>query len=110
MAHATGFVSARHRLLRDRGWNVEEDGLAGAPRLRVLTSENRHESIIRAVRLLGIGANAISLVPTDNLGRMNPVELERALRKSPEAPTIVSLQAGDLNTGVFDPFTQACRM
>jgi len=110
MAHTTALASARHKLLRDRGWNVEEKGLAGAPPLRVLTTENRHESIIRAVRLLGIGADAISYVPADNLGRMNTVELDSALRKSTGAPTIVSLQAGDLNTGVFDPFAQACRI
>jgi glutamate/tyrosine decarboxylase-like PLP-dependent enzyme len=110
MAHTTALASARHKLLRDRGWNVEEKGLAGAPPLRVLTTENRHESIIRAVRLLGIGADAISYVPADNLGRMNTVELDSTLRKSTGAPTIVSLQAGDLNTGVFDPFAQACRI
>src|SRR5215468_2405497 len=92
MAHATAFAAARHRLLRDRGWNVEEEGLAGAPRLRVLTTENRHESIIRAVRLVGIGANAITCLPGDNLGRMNVVELDRALRERADAPTIVSLQ------------------
>jgi glutamate/tyrosine decarboxylase-like PLP-dependent enzyme len=110
MAHATAFASARHKLLEDRGWNVEEKGLAGAPQLRVLTTENRHESIIRAVRLLGIGSDAISHVPTDNLGRMNAGELERALREAADAPTIVSLQAGDLNTGIFDPFAEACRI
>jgi glutamate/tyrosine decarboxylase-like PLP-dependent enzyme len=110
MAHTTALASARHKLLGDRGWDVEERGLAGAPPLRVLTTENRHESIIRAVRLLGIGANAMTHVPGDNLGRMNMVELERALREPADAPTIVSLQAGDLNTGVFDPFAQACRI
>src|SRR5262245_34873447 len=104
MAHATAFASARHKLLGDRGWDVEEKGLAGAPQIRVLTTENRHESIIRAVRFLGIGSNAIVTVPTDNQGRMNTGELERALRAATDAPTIVSLQAGDLNTGIFDPF------
>src|SRR5262245_43504479 len=110
MAHATAFASARHKLLGDRGWDVEEKGLAGAPQIRVLTTENRHESIIRAVRFLGIGSNAIVTVPTDNQGRMNTGELERALRAATDAPTIVSLQAGDLNTGIFDPFAEACRI
>jgi glutamate/tyrosine decarboxylase-like PLP-dependent enzyme len=110
MAHTTALASARHKLLRDRGWDVEERGLAGAPPLRLLTTESRHESIIRAVRLLGIGANAIRTVPADNLGRMNTVELAAALRQSADLPTIVSLQAGDLNTGVFDPFAEACRI
>ena len=108
MAHATAFAAARHRLLGDRGWDVEAKGLSGAPRIRVLTTENRHESIIRAVRLVGVGSDAIGTVPTDNAGRINTAELERALQSSAEAPTIVSLQAGDLNTGIFDPFAQAC--
>jgi glutamate/tyrosine decarboxylase-like PLP-dependent enzyme len=110
MAHTTAFASARHRLLGDRGWNVEETGLAGAPPLRVLTTENRHESIIRAVRLLGIGSDAIGYVRGDNRGRMTMAELERALRQAGDAPTIVSLQAGDLHTGNFDPFEEACRI
>ncbi len=110
MAHTTAFAAARHKLLRDRGWNVEQTGLASAPQVRVLTTENRHESIIRAVRLLGIGANAIRYVPTDNLGRMDAAALEQVMRTSADAPAIVSLQAGDLNTGVFDNFTEACRI
>lgn len=110
MAHTTAFAAARHRLLRDRGWNVEEKGLCGAPALRVLTTVNRHESIIRAVRLLGIGADAIHYVPGDNDGRMNTAELARMLAEAAHIPTIVSLQAGDLNTGVFDPFAEACRI
>jgi glutamate/tyrosine decarboxylase-like PLP-dependent enzyme len=110
MAHTTAFAAARHKLLRECGWDVEERGLAGAPPLRVLTTENRHESIIRAVRLVGIGANAIACLPGDNQGRMNAAELERALREPADAPTIVSLQAGDLNTGTFDPFADACRI
>jgi glutamate/tyrosine decarboxylase-like PLP-dependent enzyme len=110
MAHTTAFAAARHKLLRDRNWNVEEQGLAGAPPLRVLTTENRHESIIRAVRLVGIGSSAITCLPGDNAGRMNTVELARALRERADAPTIVSLQAGDLNTGTFDPFAEACRI
>src|SRR5215472_11510714 len=59
MAHTTALAAARHRLLGDRGWDVERSGLAGAPSVRVLTTENRHESILRSVRLLGIGTDAI---------------------------------------------------
>lgn len=110
MAHTTAFAAARHKLLWDRGWNVEAKGLASAPALRVLTTENRHESILRAVRLLGIGADAIRHVPADNLGRMDVAALEQVMRISSDVPTIVSLQAGDLNTGVFDPFAEACRV
>lgn len=108
MAHATALAAARHRLLRDRDWDVEELGLAGAPPLRILTTESRHESILRAVRLLGIGTRAVEYVPSDNSGRMLVGKLEEALRRSTETPTVVCLQAGDLNTGVFDPFDTIC--
>ncbi|MCC6471102.1 MAG: aspartate aminotransferase family protein [Alphaproteobacteria bacterium] len=110
MAHTTALASARHKLLRDRGWDVEAKGLAGAPPLRILTTENRHESIIRAVRLLGIGADAIGYVRGDNEGRIDVAELDRGLRDGGDRPTIVVLQAGDLNAGVFDPFAVSCRI
>ena len=108
MAHTTALAAARHKLLRDRGWDVERQGLAGAPPLRVLTSENRHETIIRSIRLLGIGTGAIELLPCDETGRLRLERLEEALGRSPKHPTIVCLQAGDLNTGAFDPFKEAC--
>ena len=108
MAHTTALAAARHKLLRERGWDVERQGLAGAPPLRILTTESRHESIMRSVRLLGIGTDAISYVPTDDLGRMAIDSLAAALRREDGSPVIVCLQAGDLNTGIFDPFEAAC--
>jgi glutamate/tyrosine decarboxylase-like PLP-dependent enzyme len=108
MAHTTALAAARHKLLRERGWDVEAKGLSGAPPLRILTTESRHESIIRSVRLLGIGADAIEYLPADNLGRIEIGHLEAALRRNGQDPVIVCLQAGDLNTGVFDPFERAC--
>lgn len=108
MAHSTAFAAARHQLLRQRGWDVEARGLTGAPPLRILTSENRHESILRAVRLLGIGTDAVTYLKSDDEGRMEPSALEQALQATPEAPTIVSLQAGDLNSGQFDDFAALC--
>ena len=108
MAHTTALAAARHKLLRDRGWDVESAGLAGAPQLRILTTENRHESILRSARLLGIGTNAVHYVGADNHGRLRPGALADALRQSGPAPAVVWLQAGDLNTGVFDPFAEAC--
>jgi glutamate/tyrosine decarboxylase-like PLP-dependent enzyme len=110
MAHATALAAARHRLLRDRNWDVEEMGLAGAPPLRILTTESRHESILRAVRLLGIGTRAVNYVASDEAGRMDIDALADVLRQQSEIATIVCLQAGDLNTGVFDPFEQICPM
>jgi glutamate/tyrosine decarboxylase-like PLP-dependent enzyme len=110
MAHTTALASARHKLLRDRGWDVEKLGLAGAPQVRILTTENRHESILRSVRLLGIGTDAVEHAPTDNEGRIDIEELKRALQRWERSPVIVCLQAGDLHTGIFDSFERACRV
>jgi glutamate/tyrosine decarboxylase-like PLP-dependent enzyme len=107
MAHTTAFAAARHKLLRDRDWNVEEMGLSGAPPIRILTTENRHDSIIRAARLLGLGTKAITCVESDAKGRIDCRALDTALQAHVGVPTIVSLQAGDLNTGQFDAFEQA---
>jgi glutamate/tyrosine decarboxylase-like PLP-dependent enzyme len=110
MAHSTALAAARHKLLRDRGWDVETAGLCGAPRLRLLASDSRHESLLRALRLLGIGTDAIQTVPADQMGRMRMDALAEALRRASDAPTIVWLQAGDLNTGSFDAFEPACAL
>ena len=107
MAHTTALAAARHKLLADRGWNVETSGLAGAPALRILTTENRHESILRSARLLGLGTDAVEYISSDNMGRMEMRALEAALARAGEAPVVVCLQAGDLNSGVFDPFERA---
>jgi glutamate/tyrosine decarboxylase-like PLP-dependent enzyme len=108
MAHATALAAARHRLLQNHNWNVEEMGLADAPRLQILTTEGRHESILRAARLLGIGTRAITYVASDEAGRMDSRALANALRQSSNVATIVCLQAGELNTGVFDCFEEIC--
>src|SRR5258708_1330462 len=108
MAHTTALAAARHKLLRDRGWDVEAAGLAAAPQLRILTTENRHESILRSARLLGVGTNAIQYAGTDNGGGRRPAALGEEWRRLGPAPAVVWLQAGDLNTGVFDSFAEAC--
>ena len=108
MAHTTALAAARHQLLRDRGWDVERSGLAGAPPLRVLAAENAHESFLRSLRLLGFGTQAIVRVPTDAAGRLDLAALAGALNADNDRPTIVWLQAGELNTGVFDSFAPAC--
>jgi glutamate/tyrosine decarboxylase-like PLP-dependent enzyme len=108
MAHVTALAAARSRLLADRGWDVERDGLAGAPPVRLLGGGRQHASIDRAVRLLGLGTNALRSVGADADGRVDLAGLERALAADPDAPSIVCLQAGDINTGAFDPFVAAC--
>lgn len=106
MAHMTCLAAARHALLSRRGWDVERNGLSGAPALRILTSTEFHGSIDRAVRFLGLGLAAIETLPVNDCGRLLPEVLDQALAARPEAPTIVSLQAGDLNIGAFDPFPE----
>jgi len=110
MAHTTALAAARHRLLRERGWDVERHGLSGAPAVRVLVSQHRHESLLRSVRLLGIGTDAVESLPVDELGRLRLDALAAALDHSSRAPTVVCLQAGDLNTGAFDAFEPACAL
>lgn len=104
MAHFTCLASARHALLARRGWDVETKGMSGAPAIRVLSSDQAHGSIDRAVSMLGIGTSHIVKLPSDSSGRLKPAALESALAAEPDAPTIVVLQAGDLNIGAFDPF------
>ena len=104
MAHVTCLAAARHALLRQQGWDCERDGLSGAPRMRVLSSSERHGSLERAVRLLGFGTSAVVELPADADGRLQPATLRQALDSQPACPTIVVLQAGDLQMGAYDPF------
>lgn len=104
MAHVTCLSVARHRLLADRGWDVTRDGLSGAPAIRVLTSTEVHGTTPRALRLLGMGEGCMEKLPADEHSRLRADALEQALAREPERPTIVVLQAGDLNVGAFDDF------
>ena len=104
MAHATCLAAARHALLANRGWNVEQRGLFGAPPIRILTSDQRHGTFERAVRLLGLGLSQIHLIPSDAHGALRAEDLQRALEADQAAPTLVLLQAGDVNTGAYDSF------
>jgi glutamate/tyrosine decarboxylase-like PLP-dependent enzyme len=105
MAHVTCLAAARHRVLERSGCDVERDGLGGAPRIRILTSTEQHASVPRAARLLGMGTNCIEALPCDEDGRLRAYALEAALKQSAGEPTIVVLQAGDLNRGAFDDFS-----
>jgi glutamate/tyrosine decarboxylase-like PLP-dependent enzyme len=104
MAHATCLAAARNALFARCGWDVERKGLTGGPPLRVLTSDQRHGSIERAVRLLGFGTDCLIDLPADEQGALRGETLGEALRGASGQPTIVLLQAGDLNVGAFDPF------
>lgn len=104
MAHVTCLSAARQAVLSRQGWDVEERGLSGSPRVRILASDQLHGSIERAVRLTGLGRANITALPTDSEGRLAPQTLLDALNKDSGLPTIVTLCAGDLNIGAFDPF------
>src|SRR6185503_7722149 len=97
MAHVTALAAARHQVLAQAGWDVARDGLAGAPPIRVVVGAKRHVTIDRALRLLGIGATSLEVVPVDDQGRMRVDELRLG-----DGPTIVCGQAGEVNTGAFD--------
>lgn len=103
MAHVTCLAAARHRLLHRLGWDSERDGLAGAPRIRILAS-NPHGTLGRAVRLLGFGEASMVSLPLDGTERTSPAVLQDHLRRAAAEPVILVLQAGDLNTGSFDDY------
>ena len=98
MAHVTALAAARHHVLAGAGWDVVQNGLTGAPPIRVVVGEKRHVTIDRALRLLGIGASSLVIVPSDDQGRMRVDELPDLAG----GPTIVCGQAGEVNTGAFD--------
>jgi glutamate/tyrosine decarboxylase-like PLP-dependent enzyme len=106
MAHSTCLAAARHALLAKRGWDVERQGLYGAPPIRILTSDQRHGTFERAVRLLGLGSQHIDDLPVDSQGRLRSDALRQALESHASEPTIVLLQAGDVNTGAYDALDQ----
>lgn len=106
MANFTALAAARHEVLRRAGWDVERDGLIGAPAIRVLAGAERHDTIDRALRFLGLGTNCIVPIAVDDQGRLKPEALAEAL--SDDGPQIVCAQAGNVNTGAFDPVKTIC--
>lgn len=98
MANFTALAAARHAVLRRHGWEVERDGLFGAPPITVVVSEEAHSSIPKALGLLGLGRRRVTTVPADNQGRMRADALPPL-----DGPAIVCTQAGNVNTGAIDP-------
>jgi glutamate/tyrosine decarboxylase-like PLP-dependent enzyme len=109
MAHVTCLAAARHRVLEQAGWNVEEDGLTGAPRIDVLVSEEAHATVPTALQYLGMGRSRTTPVATDGQGR---IRLESLAERLPDGsgPLVVVLQAGNVNTGAFDPLAPAIEL
>jgi glutamate/tyrosine decarboxylase-like PLP-dependent enzyme len=106
MAHTTCLAAARHALLARSGWDVEEKGLPGAPTIRILTSGMRHGTFDRAIRLLGFGKSQVKILASDSQDCLRADALENEFRTDSQAPTIVLLQAGDVNIGAFDQFDE----
>ena len=109
MAHVTCLAAARHAVLERAGWDVERRGLAGSPPIRIVAGNKRHVTIDRALRLLGLGSDSTVRVDVDSQGRMQLAALEAALREG-DGPAIVCAQAGEVNTGAFDPFDRIAEL
>ena len=106
-ANTVGLASGRHHVLAEAGWDVEVEGMTGAPRVRIVAGAERHATIDRALRLLGFGTNALEPVDVDANGAIRPDALAATLASQPPGPTIVCLQAGNVNTGACDPLREA---
>jgi glutamate/tyrosine decarboxylase-like PLP-dependent enzyme len=111
VANLVGLAAARHRVLANAGWDVEEHGLVGAPAVRIAAGEEAHVSLLKALRILGFGSANVVRVAADANGAMHPGGLAAALRGG-DGPAIVCAQAGNVNTGACDamaPIVAAAR-
>jgi glutamate/tyrosine decarboxylase-like PLP-dependent enzyme len=106
MANYTCLSAARQAVLVRHGWDVNQQGLFEAPRVRVAVGRDRHDTIDRAARFLGLGQGAVCEVATDCQGRLEPAGLASVLEAG-SGPAIVCLQAGEVHSGAFDPFADA---
>jgi len=103
MANFSALAAARTALLQRRGWNVEDDGLFGAPPFRVIVGEEVHVSLLKALAMLGLGRSRVIRVPADSQGRMRADALPEL-----DDHTLICIQAGNVNTGAFDPAAEIC--
>jgi glutamate/tyrosine decarboxylase-like PLP-dependent enzyme len=103
VANFAALAAARHVVLARAGWNVEAEGLFGAPPIQVIVGEEAHPSLVKSLGLLGLGRNRVVRVPVDGQGRMRADALPRIA-----TPSIVCTQAGNVNTGAIDPIDEIC--
>ena len=103
VANMSALAAARHRVYADVGWNVEADGLIGAPPVTVVIGEEAHPTLTKSLGLLGFGRDRVVRIPVDRQGRIIADELPAV-----SGPTIVCTQAGNVNTGSFDPISDIC--
>jgi glutamate/tyrosine decarboxylase-like PLP-dependent enzyme len=104
VANFTALAAARHAVLERAGWDAEARGLFGAPEIQVVIGEEAHPSLIKSLGMLGLGRERVVRVPVDNQGRMRADALPEL-----RTPSIVCVQAGNVNTGAFDPVGEICR-
>lgn len=104
VANMTGLAAARHELLKRSGWDVESDGMFGAPPLTVVVGDQVHASLLKGLGLLGLGRKRLVRVPADEQGRMRADSIPPL-----DDRTIVCIQAGNVNSGAFDPAGDVCR-
>jgi glutamate/tyrosine decarboxylase-like PLP-dependent enzyme len=105
MATFTALAAGRHRVLERAGWNIEEDGYVGAPPIAVVLGTEAHVTVSVSLQMLGLGRSRVHRVASDEQGRMRPDALRETLARI-DGPTIVSAQAGNVNTGAFDPLEE----
>ena len=105
VANFTALAAARHDVLKRAGWNVEAHGLFGAPPITVIVGDEAHPSLIKSLGLLGLGRERVVKVPVDGQGRMQAGGMPAIT-----GPTIVCVQAGNVNTGAFDPIAEICEV
>jgi glutamate/tyrosine decarboxylase-like PLP-dependent enzyme len=103
VANFTALAAARHRVFDDVGWNVEADGLIGAPPVTLIVGDEAHPTLVKSLGMLGLGRDRVTRIPTDDQGRMIAAELPAI-----DGPTIVCTQAGNINSGAFDPVGEIC--
>jgi glutamate/tyrosine decarboxylase-like PLP-dependent enzyme len=99
-----GLAAARYRILKRNGWDVNEKGLFGAPRIRIVVGKHAHSTVLKAIGLLGFGKENIEWVDSDDQGRIVPEKIPL-----PDENTILILQAGNVNSGSYDNFDEACK-
>ncbi len=107
-ANTVGLAAGRHHVLAEAGWDVERDGLLGAPAVRVVAGAERHATVDRSLRLLGFGSASVETVRADANGAIDVEDLDRVLSSGPGGPTLVCLQAGNVNTGACDDLAAGC--
>lgn len=105
VANFTSLAAARHRVYSDIGWNVEADGLIGAPPITIIVSGETHPTVFKSLGLLGFGRNRVVRAPVDSQGRIDVARFPKI-----EGPTIICTQAGNVNTGAFDPVGKICEL